>query len=116
MGGGTDDESVLLRSGGISMSSVVLMEWVGRQATSAIADDLSGNTGVLFPDGLPADMAAAESLMAQWVGRFLSAPDDTQTIERLLVLWEAAGGLAGGEGSWAVVLQALIRHPAGLVY
>lgn len=116
MGGGTDDEAVLLRSGGISLAGVVLMEWVGRQAIAAIEADLAQDEGVLFPAGLPVDAAAAEALVAQWVGRFLSAPDDTQTAERLLALWEAAGGLSGGEGAWAVVLQALIRHPAGLVY
>ena len=116
MGGGTDDASVLLRSSGISLSGVVLMEWVGRQASAAIEADLAEESGVLFPDGLPTDAAAAEALMARWVGRFLSTPDDTQTIDRLLVLWEAAGGLAGGADAWAVVLQALIRHPAGLVY
>jgi hypothetical protein len=116
MGGGTDDEQVLLRSGGISLSGVVLMEWVGRQATAAISADLDGAAGVLFPDGLPGDEAAAEALIATWTARFLSRPDDATLQAGLVALWEAAGGLDAGEDAWAVVLQAIIRHPAGLVY
>ncbi|MFT5686273.1 MAG: hypothetical protein ACI8RZ_007229 [Myxococcota bacterium] len=116
MGGGTDDVEVLYRSGGISLSGVVLMEWVGRQSTLAIDADLAKPSGVLFPDGLPADDAAAEALIATWVGRFLSRPDDEDITTGLHALWQDAGGLAGGSASWAVVLQAVIRHPAGLVY
>ena len=115
MGGGTDDDEVLLRADGISLSGVVLMEWVGRQSTAAISADLAG-AGVLFPDGLPQSTDDAEALIIDWVGRFLSWPDDTEATGRLLELWEAAGGLEAGEAAWAVVLQALIRHPAGLVY
>ena len=118
MGGGTDDDVVLFRSSGISLSHVVLMEWVGRQATLAIEDSLSSSGGVLFPDGLPGDEAAAKTVIVTWVSQFLSqsVSADDEIVVRLLALWQAAGGLEASEEAWGVVLQGLIRHPQGWVY
>ena len=56
--------------------------------------------------------------MAQVRTRFLSRPvdPDDPAVDRLMELWEASGGVGSPRAAWAVVVQALLRHPAQAVY
>jgi hypothetical protein len=119
LGGGTDDDTVLLRNPSPGVGLQVLLEWTARQAVgpaldAALADEASG----LLLDGLPEDADAARDQLVDWHARFLSRPvaADSAEITSLLALWEDAGGAGLPEQALAEVLAVLIRHPAQVIY
>ncbi|MFZ5477515.1 MAG: hypothetical protein ACOZNI_12135 [Myxococcota bacterium] len=117
MGGGTDDDTVLLRNRSPGVGTHVLLEWVARQAVGPaleadLARPLASRRILTLTEGLPATQDDIYAQLAAWHTRFLSAPvePDSPEVRRLVDLWLAADDPAGE------VIEALIRHPAQVIY
>ena len=113
LGGGTDDNTVLIRNTAPGVASQVLLEWTSRQA---------------IPGALAADHARAaedrrlltheddvNAQLAAWYTLFLSTPVavDSASVAGLRALYDDAGG---GDAGWQEALSALIRHPRSVMY
>jgi hypothetical protein len=122
LGGGTDDTEVLIRNREVGLGSHVLMTWAGRVAAGALAEDAARPAGervlwtVLDPAATDLTEDDVRVQLATWASRFLSEPvaADDPRVDGLLALWEGAGDTPADGG--AVVLQALVRHPASRIY
>jgi hypothetical protein len=94
LSGGTDDLMVLQRNERPSVGLLAVQAWAGRRAGGSLSSP-------------PAD---ARAQLARWHTRLLSAPvdEDSPEVDALLALQEAHG--------WPAALEALVRHPRGVMY
>ncbi len=122
LGGGTDDVTVLERNRSPGLGLQVLLAWAARTGAGQAVDlDLDRPLAerqliTVEPGG---DEAARRANLAALIGRFLSEPTeaDSPEVDRLLALWQASGGETGDEtAAWTTVIEALIRHPATVLY
>ncbi len=123
LGGGLDDVDVVEPNREPGLGHHVLLAWAARStAEDALSQDAarSAEDRLLWTVAEPwptADAQVREQLAAWWL-RFLSrqvAPDSPE-IDRLFALWQATGGADAPQDAWAVVVQALLRHPDFLLY
>jgi|GEM_PF-1439260 len=125
LGGGTDDSAILVRNPDPNVGHVVLMTWVARRVVDdTLTVELGRDAGarrlftVVAPDDTTVSSADVRAQLVALHTRMLSQPVATDAIEvdELVDLFEAAGGTADPLSGWAVVLHALIRHPAAVLY
>jgi hypothetical protein len=119
LGGGTDDDTVLIRNNSPGVGLQVLLEWTARQAAGpALSADLARAEPQLLTAGIPVDESGLRAQLVVWHARFLSRPttQDAPEIDALVTLWQDAGGSEDPESALTEVLGAFIRHPASVVY
>ena len=129
LAGGADDDTVLLRNREPGLALHASLAWAARTAVEpAIAADLSRGEGDRRMFGVPGAYDAAgaapegeDALRAQLAAlraRFLSelVADDSDEVDGMVALWQAAGGDADPDAAWAAVLSGLVRHPRAVMY
>ncbi len=113
LGGGTDDDTVVLRNPAPGLGTQVLLEWTARQsAAAAIAADRARNADDRVLLTREEDI---NGQLAEWYTQLLSSPvaHDSSQVAGLRALYDAAGG---GDAGWEDALSALIRHPRSVMY
>ncbi len=122
LGGGTDDDTVLLRAKSLGVGPAVLLEWTARAAAlPALEADLarSPDDRVLYTvsgaDASAPDEAAVRAQLTTWLlgAATLDVDPDGPEIDGLLALYASQATPLEG---YTLALQAVIRHPAVLVH
>lgn len=122
LAGGTDDVTVIERNPAAGIGLQVVLAWAARQAVpEAVAEDLARapeDRLLLAFEVEDTGEEAVRSGLALLHGRLLSRPvdPDSEEVDRLYGLWEAAGGGADLEGAWSTVVMGLVRHPEQVLY
>ena len=122
LSGGTDDETVTTRAPNLGLGPALVMEWAARAAAGpALSADLARAPAerILFTvEGAEAEAPAEATVRAQlalWMRALTSEAVDAEgdSIDGLFTLYQrGATPLAG----YTLALQALLRHPAVMVY
>ncbi len=124
LGGGTDDVMVVRPNREPGLGHHLLLAWAARRgAAEALQADRDRDPGaralftVADPDASPDDATLAAQLVA-WRIRFISdvASTDSEPVQRLAELYREVEAESGPDRAWEVALEALIRHPMGLIY
>lgn len=123
LGGSTDDALIIEPNHEPTVGWQVLLTWVARTvaapALEADAERAEGDRRLWTrAEPWPTTQDSVRLQLADWHARFLSLPvdQDSPEVDRLLELWQATGGGDEPHAAWTVVVHALLRHPAFLIY
>ena len=121
LGGGTDDRTVLDRDRSPGLGMQVLLAWAARSgADEGVRLDLERPLGerALVTAAADAPEEDVRAALARLYTRFLTTPvaADSDEVDRLWGLWQAAGGGSDLQGAWSTVVEGLIRHPSMVRY
>ena len=121
LGGGTDDRTVLDRDRSPGLGMQVLLAWAARSgADEGVRLDLERPLGerALVTAAADAPEEDVRAALARLYTRFLTTPvaADSDEVDRLWGLWQAAGGGSDVQGAWSTVVEGLIRHPSMVRY
>ena len=114
-----NDNDILLNSNSYGVSNHLVMEWVARKLSEQIVLDLDREPAdrIVLRIAQEQDEDSAREQLHYWWVSLLSqwSDEDSEQIDRLMVLFRDAGGVENPESSWPLVLEAILRHPRAIL-
>ena len=91
------------------------MEWIAQELSQELIHDLEREQAdriVLRIAQSQDEISAREQIRYWWISLLSQWLDsDSEQIDRLMELFQEAGGLDNPESAWPLVLEAILRHP-----
>mgnify|MGYP000563141674 CR=1 FL=1 len=110
-----NDNDILLDSNSFGVSHHLVTEWVAKEISQELVLDLQREISERIVLRIAQDQdeqSVREQVHFWWVSLCTQWVDiDSPQIDRVMELFQAAGGWQDPEASWSLVLEAVLRHP-----